>query len=211
MVLSFLNLDSTGRTALMAACLAGNHRSVKLLLKRGADYKIGEQDGYTCLHGAGFQGRPKVAAVAVEAGVPAHDMHNDGFLPIHRCTWGSKAGHAETARILVEKGKEDVDALAGNGQTPLLMACSQRQINGKMVTTLLDLGASTKAVDSKGMTALHHAVSSGPGSGERETAIRALLKAGADPEVKDKSGTSASKLGQDYGFGKIFKDAKSEL
>ena len=39
-----------------AACLAGKHKVVKKLLTAGADWRIGEKDGYTCMHGAGFQG-----------------------------------------------------------------------------------------------------------------------------------------------------------
>ena len=39
-----------------AACLAGKHKVVKQLLRAGANWKIGEKDGYTCLHGAAFQG-----------------------------------------------------------------------------------------------------------------------------------------------------------
>ena len=39
-----------------AACLAGKHKVVKKLLEAGASWRIGEKDGYTCLHGAGFQG-----------------------------------------------------------------------------------------------------------------------------------------------------------
>jgi hypothetical protein len=39
-----------------AACLAGKHKAVKKLLEAGASWRIGEKDGYTCMHGAGFQG-----------------------------------------------------------------------------------------------------------------------------------------------------------
>jgi hypothetical protein len=36
--------------------LAGKHKVVKQLLASGANWKIGEKDGYTCMHGAAFQG-----------------------------------------------------------------------------------------------------------------------------------------------------------
>ena len=45
-----------GQTPLMNAVLSGQTEVVKALLELGADYKIPEKDGYTPMHGAGFQG-----------------------------------------------------------------------------------------------------------------------------------------------------------
>ena len=45
----------------MRAVLSGKLRAVELLLRAGADTSIGEKDGYTPLHGAGFQGRAAIA------------------------------------------------------------------------------------------------------------------------------------------------------
>ena len=44
-----------GQTPLMFAVLSGKKRAAKLLLARGADTSIGEKDGYTPMHGAGYQ------------------------------------------------------------------------------------------------------------------------------------------------------------
>jgi ankyrin repeat protein len=44
-----------GQTPLMNAVLSGKVESVKVLIARGADASIGEKDGYTPMHGAGFQ------------------------------------------------------------------------------------------------------------------------------------------------------------
>merc|ERR1711998_744156 len=59
----------SGQTPLMKACLMGKVSAVKFLLKKGADTSIGEKDGYTCMHGAGFQGRADVAKVLREHGL----------------------------------------------------------------------------------------------------------------------------------------------
>ena len=42
----------------MNAVLSGKLRAVKVLLSKGADTSIGEKDGYTPMHGAGFQVTP---------------------------------------------------------------------------------------------------------------------------------------------------------
>ena len=50
-------------TALLRAspvCSKGREQAVSHLLDLGADTTIGEQDGYTPMHGAGFQGRAEV-------------------------------------------------------------------------------------------------------------------------------------------------------
>jgi ankyrin repeat protein len=75
------------RTALMSAALAGSTRVVEALLELGADSTIPEKDGYTPMHGAGFQGRAGVAKALLKHGVP-HERHTDGYWPIHRACWG---------------------------------------------------------------------------------------------------------------------------
>ena len=57
-------------------------------------------------------------------GLPASDRHQDGYLPIHRVCWGDKKDHALTARQLIVKGNEDVNARSDDGLTPLLITAS---------------------------------------------------------------------------------------
>ena len=48
------------QSPLMAACLGGHLDSAKALLELGADVTVPEKDGYTPMHGAGFQGRAEI-------------------------------------------------------------------------------------------------------------------------------------------------------
>ncbi|KAJ1621479.1 hypothetical protein T492DRAFT_847013 [Pavlovales sp. CCMP2436] len=50
-----------GQTALMMGCLHGKPKAVAALLEAGADREQGEAQGYTCVHGVGFQGRAELA------------------------------------------------------------------------------------------------------------------------------------------------------
>ena len=52
----------------MNAVLSGQTEVVKALLELGADHKIPEKDGYTPMHGAGFQGHVQANLEAI----PAH-------------------------------------------------------------------------------------------------------------------------------------------
>lgn len=88
----------------MASVLAGATDAVAFLLESGADVTIGEQDGYTPMHGAGFQGRADVAKLLIDHGIDPSNMHKDGFTPIHRAGWGKEDRHTDTVRIFLEAG-----------------------------------------------------------------------------------------------------------
>jgi ankyrin repeat protein len=77
------------QTPLMTACLSGSVEAVRTLLELKANPKLGEKDGYTCLHGVAFQGRADVARMLLRdmPGAVPNDYHRDGYLPVHRTVW----------------------------------------------------------------------------------------------------------------------------
>mmetsp|Transcript_5142 Transcript_5142/g.13363 ORF Transcript_5142/g.13363 Transcript_5142/m.13363 type:complete len:191 (+) Transcript_5142:61-633(+) len=110
----------SGQTPLMKAVLMGKLQAVKFLLDRGADPSVPEKDGYTPMHGAGFQGRAEITRVLLAHGLDVNDIHTDGHGPVQRAMWGSRPGHTETARIMLEAGAK----LTGNERpsTPATIA-----------------------------------------------------------------------------------------
>merc|ERR1719191_1675538 len=88
----------------MAATLAGADKSVQFLLEANADATIGEKDGYTPFHGAGFQGRAEVAKHLLAHRLDPSDRHRDGSTPLHRACWGREKRHTELVRLLLESG-----------------------------------------------------------------------------------------------------------
>jgi ankyrin repeat protein len=105
-----------GQTALMFSVLGGKVNAVELLLKAGADVTIGENDGYTPMHGAGFQGRAEIAKLLIDHGISVHDVHTDGYTPFHRACWGSEKRHTDTVRVFLEAGV-DPDLPGRDGRT----------------------------------------------------------------------------------------------
>ena len=69
------------QTPLMQSVLHGRTKMVAWALEHGADTTIGERDGYTPMHGAGFQGRKDIAELLLKAGVSVRDVHEDGHEP----------------------------------------------------------------------------------------------------------------------------------
>ena len=96
----------SGQTPLMAAVLRGKVEIVKFLLEKGADVTIGEHNGYTPAHGAGFQGRKEIMQILHQHGDidVIHDVHEDGYLPFHRACWGGEPRHTETVEYLLDIG-----------------------------------------------------------------------------------------------------------
>ena len=93
------------QTPLMHAVLGGQDQMVEHLLGMdGGDVTVTEQDGYTPMHGAGFQGRAGIARMLIAHGVSATDVHKDGYQPIHRACWGREQRHADTVAALIEAG-----------------------------------------------------------------------------------------------------------
>jgi ankyrin repeat protein len=118
------------QTALMIACLTGAQHAVRFLLEQKADVTVGEREGYTPFHGAGFQGQPEVAKILLEYQLDPNDYHKDGYTPFHRALWGQTPGHTAMVKLLLEKGKVDPNIKSKSGQTPFqILAQTSRNKN----------------------------------------------------------------------------------
>ena len=179
----------SGQTPLMAASLAGQHLVVKALLELGADPNIGEKDGYTPPHGVAFQGRPEAAAVLIEHEIRVDEAHEDGYTPLHRTVWGGQSNHIETARVLLEEGDVDPDALDAKGLSAAHVAAERK--NDEMVRTLLRLGADPNLQMKTGDTLLHAAVNA-----QRPKMVEAVIRAGGDASVTNAHGQTARDLAE---------------
>lgn len=63
---------------------------------------IGEKDGYTSMHGAGFQGRSAIAKLLLDHGLYPLVPHDDGFLPMHHSCWARKDRPTATVQVFLE-------------------------------------------------------------------------------------------------------------
>ena len=119
---SFINLqdEQSGQTPVMMSVLRGRTEMVGLLLAQPAvDLSIGEMQGYTVMHGAGFQGRAEILRLllADERDLDPRDIHQDGFSPLHRACWGNEARHTDTVKVFLEEAGVPWDLRSEKGTT----------------------------------------------------------------------------------------------
>ena len=121
---SFINQkdEESGQTPVMMSVLRGRTDMVRLLLAEDAvDVTIGEMQGYTVMHGAGFQGRAEILRLLLEdkRDIDPRHIHSDGFSPLHRACWGNEVRHAETVKVFVEEAGVPWDFKSKKGTTCL--------------------------------------------------------------------------------------------
>lgn len=113
----------------------------------------------------------------------------DGYTPLHvACMFGRETlvDYLVTHHALVN-ANADNPSLA----TPLHLAVNYREedVAGRMVRMLISNGAELNAKQAEGLTPLHHAVARGS-----LKLTRTLVRAGADPFLKDSLGRSPADL-----------------
>lgn len=172
-----------GWTALMIAAREARNPLLKLLLARGADPNIANNEGQAALaialdHG----GDPETVRALLERGAEVNARDKEGATPLMEAVnrMGSRMGSAESMRTLLAR-QADVHARALNGWTVLMLAAAYGNVEA--IELLLDAGADLHARTPKGRTALMLAVSEG-----RSEAVLGLLRRGAKADDADADG-----------------------
>ncbi len=167
---------SDGNTPLSFAVEQQSPRMVKALLKAGA--RVTEAMLVTSV----WNGATIIALVLIAAGANASACDDLGQSVLHR---SAEMGHLEILRALI-RAKAKLNQKA-NGCTPLLIAIQNGHAQSAL--ELIAAGADVSATGLFRRDALMNAAA----TGQAEVA-RALLKASANPNAKDKEGKTALML-----------------
>ncbi|HWN93778.1 MAG TPA: ankyrin repeat domain-containing protein [Methylomirabilota bacterium] len=131
-----------GATALMAAAAGGDEKSVRLLIKHGADVKAqptADEPGFilgggrSALMWAAFRGDVAIMKLLVDAGADVNEMSGLGT-PLAQAAWADRTA---AARLLIERGANVNLAGPRDGYAPLHWAASSEEKDAALVKLLL--------------------------------------------------------------------------
>jgi ankyrin repeat protein len=143
-----------------------------MLLEKGADLAVPDNDGWTPLNAASDSGHIEVVKLLLEEGADHAVQINDGWTPLNNA---SANGHIKVVGLLLEEGADH--AVPNNGGwTPLNTASRTGHI--EVVKLLLEKGADLAVPNTDGITPLYSASSKG-----HVSIVELLLDKGADFEV----------------------------
>lgn len=202
-------------TPLLMATANGDVKWVKWLLSRGASPNIVDQMGDSPLLRAARQGNEELSNLLIEAGANPNIRNNLGATPLMEA---ATKGATNVCLALLKAGG-DPNAKSTNGTTPLMNAAARKRV--AILKAFLEAGGNPNETDSYGTAALIAASWGSSLDDDPEAAraaekaarrnekdepvpfeerikhnwshacVSMLIEAGADPNRKAKSGTTA--------------------
>ncbi|XP_046893261.1 CARD- and ANK-domain containing inflammasome adapter protein [Hypomesus transpacificus] len=160
-------VNSSNETLLHVAAEHGHLSIIELLLHRGAQLDVRDEEGYTPLHRAALRGHSQAVRGLVNAGAPIYALDKQSKTPLHLSV---KNKHLGTVKTLVEEERK----LPKNQAQGSFLHTAAREDDSRLAEVLLQCGAVVDARDNHKWTALFHAVSRGC-----EKTATVLLSAGA--------------------------------
>ena len=163
----------------------------RLLLDRGIEPDVRDEDGATPLHHAAWAGSHEIVAMLLDRGASVNARTEDNLTPLHHA---ARAVEPETAALLLERGA-DANARSPAGWTPLHFALleidadlaeleAQLDAAHKLVAVLIEHGADVNARTAlAARTPLHLAVLLGPSE-----IVATLVEHGADVNAQTRLG-----------------------
>ncbi|HOT61867.1 MAG TPA: ankyrin repeat domain-containing protein [Treponemataceae bacterium] len=180
------DIDENGQGPLAYAVATAGVETISFLLSAGANPRASDQNGSTVLMLACAQtADPEVVRVLLKAGARVDDLDDYRYTPLFYALYNERRD--DILPILFDAGAKG-DARAIDGTTALMMASYFG--NAALVARLVSVGASVNAADDQGKTALMYACE----QNQDDSAIRALIEAGADLSLRDEEGA----LARDY-------------
>ncbi len=171
-----------GLTALIGAAEHGNAESIKMLLDAGAKPNLVTTLNETALFRAVEGQQLEIVEQLLKAGADVSLAKKGGETPL---MLAAERGDEAIAKLLLDH-KADVNQHSNDGQTALMAAADRWKPD--MMRLLLSHGAQIAPRTISG-TVLHTAAASGD-----PECVDVLLKAGADPSVKNNVGKTAARM-----------------
>ncbi|MGI9423230.1 MAG: ankyrin repeat domain-containing protein [Hyphomicrobiaceae bacterium] len=183
---------------LHAAAWAGDTSKIKALAKAGANLNARDPAGRSPLHVATFAKHAGAMEALAKAGADPNLLENDKYDII---TIAAVAGNAGLVKLAVRLGGNPANITSVYDGTALIAAAHLGHVD--VVKALIAAGAPLDHVNNLGWTALIEAVVLGDGGPRHTETARALVEAGANTRIADRSGHTPLDLAKARGYAKI--------
>ena len=189
---------------LHAAASKGDIAAIKRLAVGGADLNSKDPHGRTPLMVAAYRRNKKAARILIKAGADLHALDSEQY---DLLTIASVLNDIEMVRLALASGANAKLITSPYQGTALIAAAHLGHV--EVVQALIDAKAPLDHINNLGWTALIEAIVLGDGGPRHEAIVRALLKAGARPDLPDSAGTTPLQLAEQRGYSNMFRILQS--
>jgi ankyrin repeat protein len=170
---------------LHAAAASGDVSAARELVRTGADLNARDAHGRTPLHVATHRSQRAMLRVLAEAGADVNAKDSQRYDII---TIAAVADDVETLKLAIALGCDPKAITSPYDGTALIAAAHLG--HAEVVRTLIAAGAPLDHVNNLGWTAVIEAVVLGDGGPRHQAALQALVDAGANIRIPDRSGVT---------------------
>ena len=187
--------EQAGYAGLLAAAARGNVAEIERLTSSGERTDIRDGHGRTPLHVAGFLGHHAAMRALVAAGANPNALENDRYDIV---TIAAVANDVETLRVALALGGSAKNITSRYDGTALIAAAHLG--HAEVVRTLIRAGAPLDHVNNLGWTAVIESIVLGDGGVHHTDTLRALVEAGANVNLADRTGQTPLALARARGY-----------
>jgi ankyrin repeat protein len=187
--------EREGYTGLFAAAARDDAAEIPKLVAGGA--RVGARDGHgrTPLHVAAFAGRHDAMRVLIAAGADPNALENDRYDIV---TIAAVANDLPTLELALTLGCRAGNVTSRYDGTALIAAAHLGHV--EVVRALIRGGAPLDHVNNLGWTALIESIVLGDGGPRHTATLKALVDAGANLNIADRTGTTPLALARGRGY-----------
>ena len=183
-------------SGLFAAVSRGDEGAVRGLLAGGERVDGHDGHGRTALHVAAYRSRMEIMRVLVTAGANPNALERDRYDIV---TIAAVANHLPVLEVALQLGCSAKNVTSRYDGTALIAAAHLG--HAEVVRMLIRAGAPLDHVNNLGWTALIESIVLGDGGTRHTDTLRALVEAGANVNLADRSGRTPLALARERGHG----------
>lgn len=187
--------ESAAYTGILAAAAKGDVGAIQRLSSASAAVDVRDRYQRTPLHVATYARQRDAIAALVKAGADINAKEHDRYDAV---TIAAVADDVPTLQLLLELGASARQTTSRYDGTALIAAAHLG--HDEVVRMLIKAGAPLDHVNNLGWTALIESIVLGNGGPRHVATLRALVEAGADVNLPDRSGRTPLQLARMHGF-----------